>query len=107
MPSKSAPATGLKSVLLTGLGYQRFDGVACLRTLCEPIIDAFQIEIDFVGIADGIIRSEHFDAATIAHVAAVGGYEFIEGAVRGTVSLKSKTYCHDSSNFLYFGCIVC
>ena len=106
MPSKCAPATGLQSVLLTGLGYQRFDRVAGLRALGEPVVNAFQIEIDFMGIADGIVRSEHFDATAIAHIAAIGGYEFIEGTVRRTVSLKSKTYCHDSSNFLYFGCIL-
>ena len=106
MPSKCAPATGLQSVLLTGLGYQRFDRVAGLRTLGEPVVNAFQIEIDFMGVADGIVRSEHFDATAIAHIAAIGGYEFIEGTVRRTVSLKSKTYCHDSSNFLYFGCIL-
>ena len=66
MPSKCAPATGLQSVLLTGLGYQRFDRVAGLRTLGEPVVNAFQIEIDFMGIADGIVRSEHFDATAIA-----------------------------------------
>jgi len=42
------------------------DSVGRLRTAFEPVVDAVVLEVDYMRLADGIVKANNFDGAAVA-----------------------------------------
>lgn len=65
-----------------------------LRANAEPVVDAFEVDINDVRLVHRIERSELLFVATITRHALVSSNESIERSLLGTVTLKSEPYGH-------------
>src|SRR5271155_3650324 len=55
------------------------DGVAGLRALAEPILDALRVQLDFRGLFERVVSADEFAGATVTRTGAFDDHHAVKG----------------------------